>query len=155
VSSSPEQKAVMTSFPLVKPGASDFAGLVAILRRLAIAQSLPEIMQITTQAARTLLQADGITFVLREGDLCYYAAEDAISPLWMGRRFPLDACISGWCMIEGKTAVIADIYQDPPYSPRCISADFRAQFDYGAGAPERPSRRNRGLLVVQKKHDAG
>ena len=70
-------------------------------------------MQITTQAARTLLQADGITFVLREGDLCYYAAEDAISPLWMGRRFPLDACISGWCMIEGKTAVIADIYQDP------------------------------------------
>jgi hypothetical protein len=79
----------MTSFPLVKPGASDFAGLVAILRRLAIAQSLPEIMQITTQAARTLLQADGITFVLREGDLCYYAAEDAISPLWMGRRFPL------------------------------------------------------------------
>jgi PAS domain S-box-containing protein len=112
VSSSSEQKASLASFPLVEPGASDFAGLVTILRRLAISQSLPEIMQITTQAARALLRADGITFVLREGDLCYYAAEDAISPLWMGHRFPLDACISGWCMIEGKAAVIPDIYQD-------------------------------------------
>jgi hypothetical protein len=55
---------------LVEPGASDFAGLVAILRRLAISQSLREFMQITTQAARALLRADGITFVLREGDLC-------------------------------------------------------------------------------------
>lgn len=48
MSSSSEQKASLASFPLVEPGASDFAGLVTILRRLAISQSLPEIMQITT-----------------------------------------------------------------------------------------------------------
>jgi PAS domain S-box-containing protein len=108
-----QSKPVVSPFPLVGSDASELAGLVAILRRLAIARSLPEIMQITTQAARAILRADGITFVLRDGDLCYYAEEDAISPLWKGHRFQLDACISGWCMIEGKAAVIPDIYQDP------------------------------------------
>lgn len=55
----------------------------------------------------------GITFVLREGDLCYYAEEDAISPLWKGRRFPMSACISGWCMSQRAAAVIEDIREDP------------------------------------------
>jgi two-component sensor histidine kinase len=97
----------------IRPGASDDEALVAIIRRLSVAQSLPEIMDIVTHAARTLLDADGITFVLREGDLCYYAEEDAISPLWKGQRFPMSACISGWCMIERRAAVIKDITQDP------------------------------------------
>ena len=99
-------------FPLVGPDTSETAALIAIVRRLSIARSFPEIMEIVTHAARTLLRADGITFVLREGENCYYAEEDAISPLWKGRRFPLDACISGWCMTERKSAVIPDIYQD-------------------------------------------
>jgi signal transduction histidine kinase len=86
---------------------------VAIVRRLAIARTISEVMQITTQAARSLLHADGVTFVLRDGDLCYYAEEDAVSPLWKGRRFPMGACISGWCMTEEKPAVIPDIYADP------------------------------------------
>ena len=42
-----------------------------------------------------LVGADGATFVLRDGDCCYYVDEDAISPLWKGQRFPLEACISG------------------------------------------------------------
>ena len=100
-------------YPLVRHGTADVAGLVAIVRRLAIARSISEVMQITTQAARSLLHADGVTFVLRDGDLCYYAEEDAVSPLWKGRRFPMSACISGWCMTEEKTAVIPDIYADP------------------------------------------
>jgi signal transduction histidine kinase len=100
-------------YPLVRHGADDVAGLVAIVRRLAIARTISEVMQITTQAARSLLHADGVTFVLRDGDLCYYAEEDAISPLWKGRRFPMSACISGWCMTEEKPAVIPDIYTDP------------------------------------------
>jgi signal transduction histidine kinase len=100
-------------YPLVRHGADDVAGLVAIVRRLAIARTISEVMQITTQAARSLLHADGVTFVLRDGDLCYYAEEDAVSPLWKGRRFPMSACISGWCMTEEKPAVIPDIYTDP------------------------------------------
>ena len=31
---------------------------------------------------------------------CYYADEDAISPLWKGQRFPMSACISGWAMLN-------------------------------------------------------
>ena len=80
-------------FPLVGPDTSESAALIAIVRRLSIARSLPEIMEVVTHAARTLLRADGITFVLREGENCYYAEEDAISPLWKGRRFPLDAIL--------------------------------------------------------------
>jgi signal transduction histidine kinase len=99
--------------PLVPHGAAQVAGLVAIVRRLAVARTISEVMQITTQAARSLLHADGVTFVLRDGDLCYYAEEDAVSPLWKGRRFPMSACISGWCMTEEKSAVIPDIYADP------------------------------------------
>ena len=39
--------------------------------------------------------------MLREGDFCHYADEDAIAPLWKGLRFPLDQCISGWVMKHG------------------------------------------------------
>jgi len=83
-----------------------------IVRRLSVARSLPELMEIVTHAARALVGADGITFILRDGDRCYYAEEDAISALWKGRRFPMSACISGWCMREGRAAAIPDIYRD-------------------------------------------
>jgi hypothetical protein len=56
-------------YPLVRRGATDAAGLVAIVRRLAVARTISEVMQITTQAARSLMHADGVTFVLRDGDL--------------------------------------------------------------------------------------
>lgn len=102
-----------TKFPLVRDNTSDIEAIVAIVRRLSTAHSIAEIMEVVTQAGRSILRADGVTFVLREGDLCFYADEDAISPLWKGRRFPMSACISGWCMRERKTAVIKDIYQDP------------------------------------------
>lgn len=109
----PEQTNEVARFPIVPANAVSAAGLVPVVRRLSIARSLDEIMDVVTNAARTLLHADGITFVLREGGLCHYAEEDAIAPLWKGSRFPMSACISGWCMLEGKAAVIPDIYQDP------------------------------------------
>jgi signal transduction histidine kinase len=59
-----------------------------------------------------LTGADGATFVLREGGNCYYAEENAISPLWKGQRFPLQACVSGWAMLHREPVVIEDIYQD-------------------------------------------
>lgn len=107
-----DRKPAVATFPLVGNGMSEVAALVATVRRLAIARSIPEVMHTTTQAARALLLADGITFVIREGYFCYYAEENAISPLWKGRRFPMSACISGWCMLKAKPAVIPDIYQD-------------------------------------------
>jgi len=99
-------------FPLVSRGTGDTDTFVAGIRRLSRAGSLQEVMATATQAARSLLGADGITFVLREEDRCHYADEDAISPLWKGKRFPIDACISGWCMMQGRTATIRNVYDD-------------------------------------------
>ena len=55
----------------------------------------------------------GATFVLREGENCFYADEDAIAPLWVGQRFPMTNCISGWAMLNSQTAVVPDIETDP------------------------------------------
>ena len=62
--------------------------------------------------ARELCGADGATFVLRDDDRCFYADEDAIAPLWKGKRFPMEACISGWVMIHREAVAIGDIYAD-------------------------------------------
>ncbi|MBX2986441.1 MAG: HAMP domain-containing histidine kinase [Bdellovibrionaceae bacterium] len=87
--------------------------LTATLEKLSMATSLPEITRCIARAARALTGADGTTFVLRDGENCYYADEDAISALWKGRRFPLRGCISGWAMLHRQVVQIRDIYQDP------------------------------------------
>jgi signal transduction histidine kinase len=87
--------------------------VLALVHRLSTVRDVQEIMDIVRHGARSLLGADGVTFVLRDGDYCYYAEEDAISPLWKGMRFPLTSCISGWAMLNHQTAVIKDIYEDP------------------------------------------
>lgn len=87
--------------------------LVGVVQELSQTQDLAGVMAIVRSAARELTGADGATFVLRDGDKCYYADEDAITPLWKGQRFPLSACISGWSMLNKKYAAIEDIYTDP------------------------------------------
>lgn len=87
--------------------------LVAVVRELSLARDLEMIMQIVRRAARELTGADGATFVLKDGNQCYYAEENAITPLWKGRRFPLSECISGWVMLHRQSVAIEDIYQDP------------------------------------------
>lgn len=86
--------------------------LLAAMRGLAAARDLPDVMALVRRAARDLTQADGVTFVLREGPMVHYADEEAIGPLWKGRRFPATACISGWAMIHRESVVIEDIYAD-------------------------------------------
>jgi two-component sensor histidine kinase len=86
--------------------------LVDAVESLSAARSVADIAAVVRSAARRLSGADGVTVVLREGDQCHYLDEDAIAPLWKGRRFPLSACISGWVMLRGTTAVIPDIYVD-------------------------------------------
>jgi GAF domain-containing protein len=76
------------------------------------ATSLERVQEIVRTAARSLVRAQGATFVLLEGDQCYYADEDSMSPLWKGQRFPASACISGWAMRHRKTVVIRDIRSD-------------------------------------------
>jgi len=86
--------------------------LLDAIRRLAVASHLAEVQEIVRSAARDIARCDGATFVLRDGDQCYYADEDAVAPLWKGSRFPLEACISGWAMLNRQHVVIPDIYVD-------------------------------------------
>lgn len=79
---------------------------------LSMARGLDEVMAAVRSRVRSLVGADGISFVLRDGDKCYYADEDAITPLWKGQRFPADSCISGWAMKHREVVTIEDIYAD-------------------------------------------
>jgi len=83
-----------------------------LMLRLSMARGLTEIMAAVRSSARQMIRADGITFVLRDGDKCYYADEDAITPLWKGQRFPIESCISGWSMLHAEVVTIEDIYAD-------------------------------------------
>ena len=86
-------------------------------RRFRFADDQQAVIDAVRETARTVCKCDGITFVLREGDLCHYVEEDAIAPLWKGQKFPLTSCISGWAMLNAKPAVIEDVFADPriPY----------------------------------------
>jgi GAF domain-containing protein len=84
----------------------------AALERLARARDLPDVQEIVRKEARALLRADGATFVLRDRQQCFYADEDAMSPLWKGQRFPIEHCISGWAMLNRQPAIVPDIEED-------------------------------------------
>ncbi|WP_408096780.1 ATP-binding protein [Peredibacter sp. HCB2-198] len=86
--------------------------LVQVIQKLSLARDLQSIVDIIRHAARELTGSDGATFVLRDGDKCYYVDEDAITPLWKGLRFPLRACVSGWAMLNKQNVIIPDIYKD-------------------------------------------
>ena len=86
--------------------------LLAAQERLAEAGTLADIIAIVRSAARSICSADGVTFVLGEDGKCHYIEEDAIGPLWKGQKFPMETCISGWCMKHAQTAAIEDIFAD-------------------------------------------
>jgi len=94
------------------PANPGWMALVRAVEKLSAADDLAAIIEIIRTTARDISGADGVCFVLRDGELCHYVEENAIGPLWKGKRFPLTACISGWCMLNDKPAVIPDIYED-------------------------------------------
>lgn len=87
-------------------------GADAYAAALAGAKDLETVQNIVTHAARELVHAAGATIVLREGDQCFYADEDAIAPLWKGQRFPIRECVSGWAMLNRRSATVPDISRD-------------------------------------------
>jgi signal transduction histidine kinase/CheY-like chemotaxis protein len=100
------------------------ARLVKAVQELSMARDLNSIMAIVRLAARELTGSDGATFVLRDGDQCFYADEDAISPLWKGQRLPMSACISGWVMLNRQLAVIEDVHADSRISAEAYRPTF-------------------------------
>ncbi len=86
--------------------------LVETIEALSATRTIQDVAAVVRSAARRISGADGVCFVLRDHDQCWYLDEDAIGPMWKGQRFPMTACISGWTMLNGQTAVIPDIYAD-------------------------------------------
>jgi hypothetical protein len=81
----------------------------AALRR---ANSIEQVYELVCMSTRQLVEADAATFVVLDGDKCFYAEEEAIRPLWKGERFPVEQCIGGWAMTQRQTAVVPDIRLD-------------------------------------------
>lgn len=98
--------------------------LVQAVQELAVAHDLRAVMRVVRTAARDISGSDGSTFVLREGDYCYYAEEDSPQPLFKGSRFPIDSCISGWVMVNRQPVVIEDIYSDGRVSHHIYQPTF-------------------------------
>ncbi len=98
--------------PAERPGSAEQDRLLRAALDLAGAHDVEQVAEIVRRAARALTGADGVTFVLREGELVHYLDEDAIAPLWKGMRFPADACISGWAIRHRRTVVIEDVFED-------------------------------------------
>ena len=120
--------------------------LIETIQQLSLARSVEMIQAIVRHTARRLTGADGATFVLRDGDLCHYADEDAIEPLWKGQRFPMSACISGWVMRHREPAMLPDIYADDRIPARRLPPDVRQEPADGSHPPARSDRGHRQLL---------
>jgi two-component sensor histidine kinase len=86
--------------------------LVLAVERLAGSRSTDDVVATLRATARNMVGADGICIVLRDRGKCFYVEEDAIAPLWKGGRFPMETCISGWAMLNDRTAVIPDVFID-------------------------------------------
>ncbi len=98
--------------------------LVETVQRLSQATSIDDVVTLVKHAARKITAADGATFVLRDGDFCHYVDEDAVGPLWKGRRFPIEVCISGWAMLHRQPTLVPDVFADP----RIPQAAYRPTF---------------------------
>lgn len=95
------------TFPSTPPVA-----VVDLLLHLSSARTLEQIGDVIRQRLRRIVAADGIAFILRDGDRCHYFDEDAVGPLWKGQKFPMTHCVSGWAMLNRQSVVIEDIYVD-------------------------------------------
>ena len=98
--------------------------LVEAIEKLAGAGEIDDIVATLRATARRLIGADGIAVILRDQEQCWYVEEDAMGPLWKGRKFPLASCISGWAMLHKQTVIIEDIRDDARIPQELYSDTF-------------------------------
>jgi signal transduction histidine kinase/ActR/RegA family two-component response regulator len=111
--------------------------LLAGIEALAGARGLDAVVEVIRGSARAIAGSDGIAVILRDQDQCFYAAEDAVGPLWQGQRFPLETCVSGWAMLNRQSALIPDIYSDDRVPHEAYRPTFvRSMLMTPVGAPE-------------------
>lgn len=98
--------------------------LAHTLGLLSAASDMADAIAVLRGHARVVAASDGVTIVRREGDEVVYVAEDAISPLWTGQRFPIARCISGLAIMAGEPIVIPDIRNDARVPMNAYLATF-------------------------------
>jgi diguanylate cyclase (GGDEF)-like protein len=92
--------------------AETLTALAEAIDAVAAAPTVRDIQRLVHSAARRLTEADGATLIVRDDGYCHYVGEDAIAPLWKGRRFPIDECVAGWSMLRGEPIAIEDVFAD-------------------------------------------
>ena len=108
---------------------------LALLGRTASVEASLEVLR---AHARAIGCADGVTVVRREGAEVVHVGEDAVAPLWTGRRFPIGVCVSGLAMTERRPIYIPDIRRDARVPQDVYAATFvasLAMFPLGLGEP--------------------
>ena len=86
--------------------------LAAAMGSLVGAESEEDVAAVLLAHGRAIAGADGIAVARREGVEIHYIGEDSIAPLWAGRRFPVDACLSGTAMLQNRAILVPDILDD-------------------------------------------
>ena len=98
--------------------------LISAIRELSFAHDLDAVIAVVRRVARDLTDADGVAFILRDGNQCHYVEENSKTPLWKGRRFPMSDCIAGWAMHNRQTVAIEDIHSDPRINREMFRGTF-------------------------------
>lgn len=115
-----------------------WAALEAALEAVQNCRDLDAVLTVLRDSARAIADADGIAVVRRDGDHVVYVGEDAISPLWTGQRFAIDACVSGHALRTGEPLLVPDIRNDARVPLNLYLATFvqsLAIFPIGFGEP--------------------
>jgi signal transduction histidine kinase/CheY-like chemotaxis protein len=111
--------------------------LTTAIEQLGSVRTLDGVIGILRSTARRIAGADGIAIVLPDAGQCHYIAEDAMSPLWAGQRFPQHSCISGIAMNTRTTIVIPDVMADPRVPHAAYAPTFvRSMAMVPIGSPE-------------------
>ena len=114
----------MTTTTIADQSTTTLRQLSDVLGALEAAENIDEIQQTVCAAARQITDADGATYVLRDGKECHYAEEESDQPLWKGARFPMDSCISGWTMVYRQAVTVSDIVLDDRLKPEMYGPTF-------------------------------
>lgn len=79
---------------------------------LSKAKNEQQIQEIVMIATGEISGSNGVSFILRENDNCYFSNTHSDSPLLKGKRIPAKECLGGLAMLNRQTIVVADVFED-------------------------------------------
>ncbi len=120
--------------------------MIDIVQELSLARTLDRVAEIVRHGAREMAAADGATFVLRDGDQCFYKDEEAHRAAVERQRFPMEICVSGWSMLNKRPAVIPEASPTMRVPHEAYQPTFRQKPGDGADPHIGSDRRHRCLL---------